>query len=772
MRLGLLALVAVAASHALHGQSAATLLNVGSYREAREQFEAALPAGEAVEGYFETFLQTDDIQAGLEQAAALLDRWPGNPFLAYAHGRLLAASGQLEEAEIAYRDAITAKSDYWRAGLALAELYTQTGQSREARRICGILHGRYKQGLLTTAIDLGVAGRAAVILEEFHDANEALRVALELDATNVQLLLWRAQLFTRTYDDAFARELYEEALAVNANRPELYTGLAEVAQGFAQKERLIQQALGLAPGFAPALTAQAQLTMLDGNYQQASFLLERALTARSTHLPALSRLGAVRYLQGDSAAVGALEETALRLNPEGAAFYRAMSEDLALRFRYPAAVAFARKGVQIDPGDPAVNAELGTGLMRLGRFREARPYLERSYERDAFNLFVSNTLNLLDAYEEFVELESTNVRLFIHREESSVLGPMMLAQAEAAIAAMRSRYPYRWSGKIRVEAYNDPDDFAVRVAGIPHIGLLGVSFGNTIALNTPRAQRRDYNWARTLWHEIAHTMAIGVSRHHVPRWLTEGLSVYEEALADPAWKRKLEPALLRAFEQDKLHTLEEMDRGFTRPEFPRQVLLSYFHASELVSYVVERHGFGAIIAILQNLARGMDEESAIREATGSSRADLDAAFRRSLQQRLDSLAPVLKLLPDPFAEELTGKMDSPLVTELEEGRAAIAGGRHDSAEAALRRALDMYPLYVGPDNAYQGLAEVYRAINDDSALMDILERYLAVTEYGAEEARELAALYADREDPDRAIAHLERSRAAEPYQHGCTPDSC
>ena len=100
-------------------------------------------------------------------------------------------------------------------------------------------------------------------------------------------------------------------------------------------------------------------------------------------------------------------------------------------------------------------------------------------------------------------------------------------------------------------------------------------------------------------------MAIGTSRYHVPRWLTEGLSVYEETRADKAWSRKLEPALLRAFEQGRLHALDQIDRGFTRPAFPGQILLSYYHASEVVAFVADRHGFGAIVELLQALSRGL-----------------------------------------------------------------------------------------------------------------------------------------------------------------------
>ena len=98
----------------------------------------------------------------------------------------------------------------------------------------------------------------------------------------------------------------------------------------------------------------------------------------------------------------------------------------------------------------------------------------------------------------------SHFELLIHGSEADVLGPLMLEEAEAAYADMWVRYNYEPSARIRIEAYNDADDFAVRIAGLPHLGLLGVAFGDIVALNTPRALPGEpYNWARTLRHELA-----------------------------------------------------------------------------------------------------------------------------------------------------------------------------------------------------------------------------------------------------------------------------
>ncbi|MFB3131280.1 MAG: peptidase MA family metallohydrolase, partial [Rhodothermales bacterium] len=511
--------------------------------------------------------------------------------------------------------------------------------------------------------------------------------------------------------------------------------------------------------------------ILDGQYDAAETILEKALAVNPASMQALANQASIHHLRSDTAAFAAVEQQALAINARAGDFYVAINENLTLRFRYPEAVAYGRKGVQVDPGNARALAALGASLMRVGQAREARRYLDRSFDRDPFNLFVGNTLELLDAYAEFVFLESEHFRLLIHSDESAVLGPAMLDEAEACYAALSARFPYQPEDKILIEAYNDRGDFDVRVAGVPHIGLLGVSFGDVIALNTPKAQAgRPYNWARTLWHELAHTMAIGVSKHHVPRWFTEGLSVYEEQRARPEWGREMDLEFFTAFDRDKLHRLEEIDRGFTRPEFPGQILLSYYHASKVIAFIVDQYSFQAIIDILVGLGQGLDQEAVFRQVLGQSRNALDTAFRAELQQRRDQFDQVLAGLPDMLGDEevsllekLTGRSENPFLRRLQEGHAALEQADFSTAETRFREALEIYPDYVGSGNPYLGLATVYRERDDEARLIDILEQFLSVSEYGPAEARELGALYADADDTDQALAYLARSLEVEPY---------
>ena len=772
---GLAILCAALCGAPAQAQDAYELLNTGEYRAARAAFSRSLQPddGDAIEGYFETYLQTGQYEDGLEQADRYLSRWSNNPHVLYVRGRLLQTVGQLEEAQQAYIAAIQAKPDYWRAGLEVADLFRATGQERQARSLYATLRNNLQQDIFTTAADLAVGAQAAARLKEYHDANDALMTALALNPDNVQHLLWHGDLYQATYDVAQAQTLYEKALEINPHRAALYIALANVTGSYARKESLAQEALRKAPNHVGAHSLQAFLSILDGRMQEATTRVEQALEINPADMEALARKATIHHLRGDTAAFAAVEREAQQIHARPAAFYRVISEGLSLRFRYPDAAFMARKAVEADPLSGAANAALGTALMRTGDTRLARRYLDRAYEEDAFNLFVANTLSLLDDAAQFRQMDSEHIRLLIHRDEADVLGPAMLREAEAAYQSMASRYPYRPRGKIVLEAYNNADDFAVRVAGVPHIGLLGVSFGDILAVNTPEARGgAPYNWARTVWHEVAHTMAIGTTDFRVPRWLTEGLSVYEEQRAYPYWAREYELRFLMAFDRDRLHRLEEIDRGFTRPAFPGQVMMSYYHAYKVVDYIVENRGFDAIIRILSALRSGRSEEQAIQEALGQTRAALDDGFRRSLRARRAELADVLQGWPDMLTEEVSGgsleewlkqQEENSLLGSLHAGNEALERGDLQEAETNFREALGIYPYFTGAGNAYAGLMTVYRQRAEEQALIRTLEAYLEVTPYGTAEARELSALYEARGALGPARALLRRSRTTQPY---------
>ena len=754
----------------IHRQAQQTLRS-GRYEAARPLYRKLIEAADTSRGphilhYFETYAAVGEYGKGLGRLAEMLEEEPDNPYLLHIRGRLFTDVGRYDEAEAAFRRARSLRPGFWRNTFELGRLLERTGRSRQAAGLYTEIYRTYQQNQFKSADLIGLAGAAASRLEEFHDANRAFRTAYQMDSSNVQNLYWWAELFRTKYNEADARRTFQEALAKNPRHAGLLVGSARAIGSFEKQEELVKRALDVNPNSIPALNKLAQLRIQDGLYQEAQNLLDKALDINPNAVSSLAHQASVQYLEDRTDALEETEQHALNVNPKAGDFFVTLAENCARRFRYPAALRFSRRAVQVNARDASTLASYGTNLLRLGQAGEARRYLSASFDSDPFNLFVGNTLTLIDEYENFDTLRTENVQVLVHESERNVVGPSLLNVAQEAYDSLSARYPYTPSGPVQVEAYNDPGDFAVRVAGVPHVGLLGVSFGDVVALQTPQPDSdTPQNWARTLWHELAHTMAIGVSNYHVPRWFTEGLSVYEEQRARPDWGRDMDLQLFAAMEQDKLLPIAEIGRGFTRPSFPGQVMLSYYHASEVISFIVEKHGFKAITEILVTLRQGKPLNEALRVVLDTDLANLDKAFQDHLRDRRSKLEEVLSQVPNPLADRngAAAEAEGPFFENLRKGQTALQAEQYAAAEKRFKEALDIYPGYVASGNPYEGLAAVYRQRGDRQQLMDILERFLQLSDYGAEQARTLGSLHREAGHPAQAAAYLKRSLEVAPH---------
>src|SRR5213076_2816843 len=144
-----------------------------------------------------------------------------------------------------------------------------------------------------------------------------------------------------------------------------------------------------------------------------------------------------------------------------------------------------------------------------------------------------------DNLDKFVTVTDGDLILRFDPSEAAVLREYAIPLAHQALADYAKRYEFTPKGPILIEIFPKHDDFAVRTAGLPGmIGALGACFGRVVTLDSPHARPPgSFQWEATLWHELAHVITIQMSNSRVPRWLTEGISVYEEKRAHVEWAR-------------------------------------------------------------------------------------------------------------------------------------------------------------------------------------------------------------------------------------------
>jgi cellulose synthase operon protein C len=417
---------------------------------------------------------------------------------------------------------------------------------------------------------------AAWGLGDLSAANVLFRAAVQGNAKSVTARIGWARLFTVTHQDDEALKLFAEALTLEPANAQAKLGLAQVYanrfEGQARKwaNEALQADDSLIEGhllLARMALEEGQLDDVERSLSRAEALIERA---QLPLLDAYALRGGVDTLRGGDGAKWT--SRALAFNPNFGGVYEAMAHFEETRRRYREAAALLRRAVQVQPSLASAHAALGENLLRIGAIEEGQKELAAAYEGDPYSVTTVNTLRLLDRFGEFqtiaVDEPNRAVQLRLHNKEAVLLRPYVQELAQSAIDTFAKRYRFTPKQPITVELYPNHDDFAVRVGGLPGIGLLGVTFGYLLAMDSPSGRATgDFHWGSTLWHEMAHVFTLEATEHRVPRWLSEGISVFEEWRTGPTPGVVVTLDALTAFKENRMLKIDELDSGFIRPSY-------------------------------------------------------------------------------------------------------------------------------------------------------------------------------------------------------------
>ena len=588
-------------------------------------------------------------------------------------------------------------------------------------------------------------------LEQFDQANEAFRAAVAQPGSKaVYRVRWGLLLHER-FNNKEAVDLFNEALQQDPQNAQAYLGLAVVsADGFDSKAaEYAAKALSLDPKLVEAHELMANLALENADPQEAASEADKALAISNEALEAMAVHAAVDVLSDHSP--DAWFAKIKTVNPSYGDGYALVGYHLVLNRRYEDGVAYYRKAIEADPKLWAARSQLGINLMRLGQVEEPLKQLEMSYENGQRDAATVNSLRLLDSYKNFVTFTDDTTILKLRKNEAELLRPYFQAELHKIMAAYDKKYKMKLAGPVQVEVYPDHEDFAVRTMGMPGLGALGVTFGEVVAMDSPSGRRPgDFNWGATLWHEMSHVYILSATNHRVPRWFTEGLAVHEESEASPEWSDRTTPEILIAIHQKKLLPVAELDRGFVFPEYPAQVLVSYFQAGTICDYIKERWGDDKLLEMVHSFAKLETTPEVIQKDLQMSPEDFDKAYMVWLQKRVGQTAENF----DAWAKNLK---------EL----AALSKAHDDDAVVkAAPEVVHLYPQYVGDANAYEFVAESQLAKGDKKAAAATLTAYEKMGGQSPETLMKLASLEEELGDKKEAAATLDRINYIYPETEG------
>lgn len=666
--------------------------------------------------------------------------------------------------------------------LELGLLREELGARDDAFRDYDRLVAAYNRdgGRLTSA-ELAAVGTAVdrLSVTDPRLARDALRAfdeAIAADPGNVDALLAVGGLFLARYNGGEAQAAFEKVLARDSLDPRALLGLARVARfaGAGGAGALVERSLEVNPRLVDARVLRAELLAEVDDYDGAAREIARALDVNPRSAAALGTRAAVAWLAGDSAASAAARRAVLDANPRSPVPDLAAAE-LAGRHRlYADAARFARQAVGRDSLSWRGWALLGINELRLGRMDSGRVHLERAFAGDPFDVWTKNTLDLLDTLDAFPARAFARFRVVADAAEIDALAPYVGPLAEEAYAAMAERYGVA-APPIRVEVFRRHADFSVRTMGLVGLGALGVSFGPVVAMDSPSARPRgEFNWGSTLWHEIAHSFHMAASGHRVPRWLTEGLAVFEERLARAGWGDDASPGFLSAYQDGRLLPVSRLNDGFVRPAYPEQVGFSYVQASLVCELVAERHGFDALVRMLGAYGRGLATPAVFRTVLGVELDAFDGVFTGWFERKFATQLAALRPHGDGGAVArsptavLSLARGSPgdFRAQLLAGQTLVRDGRAAEAVPFLERAKALFPEYAEADGPYRLLAGVARDRGDLRRAEAELSAMTARNERSYDAHLELADVRMELGDSAGALRALDALMYVDPTEPG------
>lgn len=612
----------------------------GRYEEAAKSFTAALPFAD-VQARAEVGLRQVHVETGQYEAAAREMRFGGTAPALVEQTVLLQARANAALGDIVAAQGNLTQVDTPATRLMRAELLIRTGKRQAAEPLLMSVIEDYNAERIkdNDSAGMGYVGRAAYLLRSPEDANDALNMAEQASPEPpLQVLLWRVELFLEHHDPGHAEEVLSDVLERNPNLPEALVWMAyvklEQALDFDEARRLADQALRINPRLTSARAVLAGLALRDMHLEQAEAEVARGLEINPNDLELWSLRGAARFLSDDNAGFELARDEVMRRNPEYARFYTTVGLYAEWEHRYDDIVRLMNAALVIDPGDAAVNAQLGLNLIRNGDDTGGLMALRTAFAQDPYNVRVYNTLNL---YEKTIAREYTSVagsrfNFRYPKQEKAVLERFVPQLLDTAWERMVNAYEFTPSTPVGIELYSERESFAVRTSGLPHTAIQGVCFGKTLASMSPYYEK--FNVGMTLWHELAHVFHIQLSANHVPRWFTEGLAEYETLIARPEWRREQDTELYLAFVSGRLPKVSAMNEAFTRAEDISDVAVAYYASTQIVHMLVEKFGYPKVREMLVLWAKGKPSSAVFQTALGVSGEALDKMFEGYLAQRL------------------------------------------------------------------------------------------------------------------------------------------
>lgn len=676
-------------------------------------------------------------------------------------GDLLAQSlltqGRYVEAVEVVTNALSAESRSIRLRWTAREAYLAIGQPVAAARLAGEIQRLFSSRgwVYRDPGELVIYGRVAllggmdpkVVLDQLYDrvkkSNRKLR----------EVYLATGDLALEKHDFALAARVFQEGLKELPDDPDLHFGLARAYAPSDQKLMLasLTTALEKNSRHVGSLLLLADHNIDAEDYAAAGKFLDRVEGINPWRPDGWAYRAVICHLRNQLEAEEKARERALKFWATNPRVDYLIGLKLSQKYRFAIGATHQKRSLSFDPTYLPAKSQLAQDLLRLGEEAEGWRLAAEVQHEDSYDVAANNLMALHDVISSFQTLTNEHFILRMQPREAGLYGQSALGLLKQAYAQLGPKYGVRLAEPALVEVFNNEKDFAVRTFGMPdNDGFLGVCFGQVITANSPGSRPgRHFNWESMLWHEFCHVLTLQLTHNRMPRWLSEGISVYEERQADPTWGEHLNPRYREMLLGKDLTPVSQLSAAFLAPKSPVHLQFAYYQSSLVVQFLAEGFGREKLNLILRDLGNGVEINDTLTKNT-MPMAQLEKEFGTYARRVAERMAPGLDW-EKPAAATLPAAAhlhegeegavtEMPRLSEADWGRWALnhptnywvmtrqadrllEEKKWSEAKPVLQSLIKLYPDSTGPDSAYRKLATVYRALGETNAEAQTLTQF-------------------------------------------------
>lgn len=647
---------------------------------------------------------------------------------------------------------------------------------------------RYNNGLVFSSEDVAMVALASWLMDNFHDANSLFNEATRANPNNLEAHVLWGDLFLEKYNASDAERSYQEALDINSRYTDALVGIARVIGD----ERALQRALAINPNSIDAMETYGQLLLANGREEEAEDYFTKVLALNPESLKTLSVLAAQAALEERTDDFATYRDRVYSFSPDNPQFLGDIADTFGNNYLFTEAIQYARAAIAADPEYWQGYTLLGSNLIRLGEEEEGKANLEIGYENDPFNVMTSNMLKVFDTLETYATLESEHFKVHMSQNDADILWPYLAPLLEEGWDTLTTKYNFEPEGPILIEVFDKSEDFAVRSVGLPDIGpLVGICFGKVVTLISP--DTLSANWQEIVWHEFMHVITLQMTANRMPRWLSEGISVWEEREGRPYWGRRQGLDLVRAAGQDKLLHIAELNAGFSGARNNADLGFAYFQSYLVVDFIAEEYGFEKLVDLVYQYGLIKEDSERFSEVFDASLDQFDSSFRAWIDRRVEEINVYVHTEDVPDEGEGHGhgvkENSSAILAELynnaslkQHMRARVEENPRDfqahlqlgivlfkeeafgEAKLSLEEAHNLLPSYTGYPSPALVMSQIYEAEDNQEAQLEWLAILLENLQHDYDSAIILAAAALEQEDYQEAEYYIDRAIQVDPYR--------